>query len=223
MTADSNEVLIVDDHALFREGLRELVGHWDDLHIVGEAENGLEALEFCRKCPPDLVLMDVNMPVMGGVEATRCILDEHPSVRIVMLTMSLDEQNLFEAIKAGARGYVLKNVHARQLHEALRGVIQGEAVLSGLVAAKVLTEFNQLQNALENKPDQNGEMYEALTERETQILQLVVDGLSNAEIGAKLFLSDQTIKKDLSTVMLKLHLNNRVQVAAYALRKGIAR
>jgi DNA-binding NarL/FixJ family response regulator len=222
MKNEPNSILIADDHALFREGLRELIGHWDDFHLVGEVENGQEALGFCRKLIPDIILMDVNMPVMGGVEATKRIQEEFPSVCVVMLTMSVDEQNLFEAIKAGARGYVLKDVHARQLHNSLRGVLQGESVLSGSVAAKVLSEFKHLQHGTsEILTDEN--RFEALTERETQILQLVVDGLSNAEIAAKLFLSDQTIKKLLSDVMQKLHLNNRVQVAAYALRKGLAR
>jgi DNA-binding NarL/FixJ family response regulator len=222
MKSEPTTILIADDHALFREGLHELIGHWDDFQVIGEVENGQAALDFCRENPSDIVLMDVRMPVMGGVEATRQIRAAFPTVRVVMLTQSVDEQNLFDAIKAGAQGYILKDVHARQLHNSLRGIVQGESVLSGPVAAKVLAEFNQLQGAASEKVNKE-EKFEALTERETQILQLIVDGLSNAEIGARLYLSDQTIKKQISEVMQKLHLNNRVQVAAYALRKGLAK
>ncbi len=133
--------------------------------MIGEAENGQEALDLCRKLAPEVVLMDVHMPVMGGVEATQRIHKELPGVRVVMLTMSVDEDDLFEAIKAGAQGYVLKDVHARQLHNALRGVIQGDATLSGPVAARVLAEFSQMkQPAQENLPEE--EKLEALTERE---------------------------------------------------------
>jgi DNA-binding NarL/FixJ family response regulator len=216
------KILIADDHALFREGLHQLIEHWDDFQVIGEAENGQEALDLCRKLAPDVVLMDVHMPVLGGVEATQHIHQELPAVRVVMLTMSVDEQDLFEAIKAGAQGYVLKDVHARQLHNALRGVIQGDATLSGPVAARVLAEFSQMKKpAQESLPSE--EKLEALSERELVVLQYVADGLSNAEIGEKLFLSEQTIKKELSSIMQKLHLNNRVQVAAHALRKGLVK
>jgi len=159
---------------------------------------------------------------VGGVEATKRIHKELPGVRVVMLTMSVDEDDLFEAIKAGAQGYVLKDVHARQLHNALRGVIQGDATLSGPVAARVLAEFSQMkQPPQESLPEE--EKLEALSERELVVLQYVADGLTNAEIGEKLFLSEQTIKKELSSIMQKLHLNNRVQVAAHALRKGLVK
>jgi len=216
------KILIADDHALFREGLRQLIEHWDDFQVIGEAENGQEALDLCRKLAPDVVLMDVHMPVVGGVEATKRIHKELPGVRVVMLTMSVDEDDLFEAIKAGAQGYVLKDVHARQLHNALRGVIQGDATLSGPVAARVLAEFSQMkQPPQESLPEE--EKLEALSERELVVLQYVADGLTNAEIGEKLFLSEQTIKKELSSIMQKLHLNNRVQVAAHALRKGLVK
>ena len=222
MKNEPQKILIADDHALFREGLRELIAHWDDFQVIGEAQNGQEAVDLCRKLSPDIVLMDVNMPVMGGVKATQRIQEEFPAIHVVMLTMSVDEQDLFEAIKAGAQGYVLKDVHARQLHNALRGVVQGDAPLSGPVAAKVLAEFSQMkQPARESLSSE--EKLEALTERELQVLQFVADGLSNAEIGEKLFLSEQTIKKELSSIMQKLHLNNRVQVAAHALRKGLVK
>jgi DNA-binding NarL/FixJ family response regulator len=222
MKNQSFRILIVDDHAIFREGLRELISHWDDFKVLGECENGQETLDFCQKTVPDIILMDIHMPVMSGVEATRAIQAGYPSVHVVMLTMSVDEEDLFEAIKAGAQGYILKDVHARQLHNSLRGVMQGESPLSSVMAAKVLAEFNKTEKpAGEMKP--SAPKTEELTEREIQILQYVVAGLTNSEIGEQLFLSEQTIKKDLSNIMLKLHLNNRVQVATYALREGLAK
>ncbi len=221
MAPEPGKILIADDHSLFREGLRELIGHWEDFRVIGEATNGQEAIYLARKLSPDIILMDIHMPVLDGVAATAAIHQELPQIRIVMLTMSLEEKNLFEGIKVGAQGYLLKDVHARQLHNYLRGVVAGEAPLSGLVAAKVLAEFNDLQNPAKPAPRQSD--VESLSERETQVLQLIVDGLSNAEIGERMFLSEQTIKKELSTIMQKLHLNNRVQVAAYALREGLVK
>ena len=214
-------VLLVDDHTLYREGLRELIKHWDEFEVVGEAANGQEAVELCRHRHPEIVLMDVQMPVMDGIEATRLIRQECPATAVVMLTVSTEEKHLFEAIREGARGYVLKIIPARQLRDRLRGVLQGEVMLSGAVAIKVLEEFSRQRGA--EAPGQLGPRQdEALTEREIQILRLVAEGLSNEEIGARLFLSEQTVKKRLSGVLQKLHLNNRVQAAAHAVRHGLA-
>jgi DNA-binding NarL/FixJ family response regulator len=214
-------VLLVDDHSLFREGLRELIRHWDEFEVIGEAANGQEAVERCRQRAPDIVLMDIQMPVMDGVEATRLIRQEFPATAVVMLTASVEEEHLFEAISQGARGYVLKDIPARQLRDRLRGVLRGEAPLSGAVASKILQEFSR-QRAGGPPGQVTPQPAEPLTEREIQILRLVAEGLSNEEIGARLFLSDGTVKKGLSSVLQKLHLNNRVQAAAYAVRKGLA-
>lgn len=208
-------VLLVDDHNLFRDGLRELINHWQEFQVAGDAPNGQLAVEFCQRQHPDIVLMDIQMPVMNGVEATRRILAESPGTRVVMLTMTVDESYLFDAIKYGASGYVLKDISAPQLRERLREVARGEAPLSGVIAAKILTEFNKQLSG-----EASG-VLEPLTEREIQILQMVAEGLSNPEIGERLYLSDQTVKKQLSAVMQKLHLNNRVQAAVYAVRKGL--
>jgi DNA-binding NarL/FixJ family response regulator len=213
--AKVSTLIMVDDHTLFRDGLRGLIGHWEEFQVVGEAANGQEAVELCRQRRPDVVLMDVQMPVMGGVEATRRIHEELPDTCVVMLTMSVEERNLFEALKQGARGYVLKNISAQELRERLHEVVRGEVPLSGAIAAKILAEFNRQWSGTSAGP------YEPLVEREIQILKLVAEGLSNEEIGAKLYLSDQAVKKQLSTVMQKLHLNNRVQAAVYAVRKGL--
>lgn len=210
-----SRLLLVDDHILVRDGLREVINHWQEFQVVGEAGNGQDAVELCRECQPDIVLMDVQMPVLNGVEAARIIHNENPEISVVMLTMSGDEKDLFESLKQGARGYILKNISAKQLRERLHEVLAGEVPISSAVASKIIVEFNRLSAG-----EAHGQL-EVLTEREHQILQLVAEGLTNAEIAEKLFLSEQTVKKQLSLVMQKLHLNNRVQVAAYAIRKGI--
>jgi len=216
MKMPSTSVLLVDDHTLFREGLRELISHWLEFRVVGEAANGQEAVEQCRQRRPQIVLMDVQMPVMGGVEAVRRLREECPGAVVVMLTMSVEDRDLFEAIKQGARGYVLKNTPAHQLRERLNEAARGDAPLSGAIASRILDEFNRRRSSEATAPA------EALTEREIELLRLVAEGLSNAEIANRLFLSDQTVKKQFSAVMQKLHLNNRAQAAAYAVRKGLA-
>ncbi len=209
-------LLLADDHTLFRDGLRALISHWDEFQVVGEAANGQEAVERCRELAPDIVIMDIHMPVLNGVQATGRIREECPGTAVVMLTMSVDEKDLFEALKQGARGYILKNTPARQLRGRLREVVQGEVPLSGAIAAKIREEFNRQRNG-----DRESESL-PLTEHEVQILRWVAEGLSNEEIGQQLFLSEQTVKKQLSTVLQKLHLRNRVQAAAYAVRQGLA-
>lgn len=218
MTTQVTTLILVDDHILFREGMKELISHWNDFEVVGEAANGLEALALCRELLPDIVLMDISMEVMGGVEAASRIHQELPSVRVVMLTMSENAKDLFEAIKGGAQGYVLKNTPARRLHDLLRGVMRGESPLSGAIATKMLAEFTG-QKAQEELP--LAARVEPLTDREIRILQLVAEGLSNEEIGEQLFLGEQTVKKHLHHVLEKLHLNNRVQAAVYAIRRGL--
>ncbi|MCB8965929.1 MAG: response regulator transcription factor, partial [Ardenticatenaceae bacterium] len=206
--------MLVDDHTLFRDGLRQLISHWEEFQVVGEAANGQEALELCQQKLPDIVLTDIQMPVMNGVEVVRHIRAEFPTVCVVILTMSVEERDLFEALKQGARGYILKNISAQQLRERLHEVMRGESPLSSAIATRILAEFTW------QREGGAGGAVEPLTEREIQILQLVVEGLTNEEIGAELCLSGQTVKKQLSCVLQKLHLNNRVQAAVYAIRKG---
>jgi DNA-binding NarL/FixJ family response regulator len=212
-------LLIADDHLLFREGMRNIIAHWDDFQVVGEAANGLEAIQMSRELMPDIVLMDISMPVLNGIEATRRISRELPSVQIVILTSSEEEKNLFEAIKGGARGYVLKDTPSRRLHDSLRGVMHGESTLAGVMASKMLEEFNRPW-----KEQSSGAVIayiEPLTERERQVLELVSKGLSNQLIAERLVLSENTIKKYLHNIMEKLHLNNRVEAAMYAVREGL--
>jgi DNA-binding NarL/FixJ family response regulator len=212
-----SSILIADDHVLFREGLHGLIGHWEDFEVCGEASNGSEALKMARELLPDIILMDINMPVMDGIEATRRISRELPSIKIVMLTMSAEEDNLFNAIKSGAQGYVLKDTPSKRLHDELRGMLRGEAPLSGLMATKVLEEFNRSTG----KSQTTSAFCDPLTEREQQVLELMVTGLSNGEIAEKIYLSENTVKKHIRNILDKLHLNNRVEVAVYAVRRGI--
>jgi DNA-binding NarL/FixJ family response regulator len=213
-----NRLLIVDDHVLFREGLVHILAHWDDFEVIGESSNGQEALALARESLPDLVLMDINMPVMNGIEATRTMSREIPSTHIVMLTVSEDEENLFEALKAGARGYVLKNTPSRRLHDLLRGVMHGETPFSGIMATKILDEFNRT-DAKPLLPKSTP--IEPLNEREQEILKLVVAGQSNSEIAEHLGLAENTVKKYFHNILQKLQLNNRVEAAVYAVREGL--
>jgi DNA-binding NarL/FixJ family response regulator len=204
-------ILLVDDHALFREGLAGLLRARPNLQVVGTASNGEEALALVRELLPDLVLMDVRMPGVGGIETTRHIKIEMPAVRIVMLTMSEDAQDLFQALKNGAQGYLLKNTKPDELYRFIEGVMEGEAPISGLMAAKMLSEFRPPEDPA---PDECG--CEKLTERERDVLQRVANGMTNREIANALSISENTAKKHLRNILAKLHLQNRVQAALYA-------
>lgn len=211
----TNTVLLVDDHVLFREGIANLISHWTDFSVVGDASNGLEAIDKARELLPDVILMDIGMKDMNGIEAARRISREMPSIRIVILTMSEKEDDLFEAIKSGAQGYILKDTPSKRLHDQLRGVLRGESPLSGVVATKILGEFSQPRNAA----GVGSGLVEPLTDRENQVLQLVADGKSNSQIAETLFLSENTIKKYVHNILTKLQLNNRVEAALYALKE----
>ena len=204
-------VLLVDDHTLFRQGLASVLKDRPNYQVVGHAANGLEAIDLARQLMPDLILMDVHMPVLDGLEATRQIKREMPDVRIVMLTMSEDDQNLFEAIKSGAQGYLLKNTAADELFRFMEGVLEGEASVSGVMAAKMLGEFRK-PKTISSEVTGN----EELTDREREVLSHVAEGLSNREIAANLQVSENTIKKHLRNILAKLQLENRVQAALYA-------
>ena len=208
-------VLLADDHAIFRDGLRAILDRQKDIVVVGEAGDGVEAVKKAAELAPDIVLMDINMPVMDGVRASRLITAQDQRVGIIILTMYREDEYVFEAIKAGARGYVVKDARAREVLKAIRAVHRGEALIDPAVATKLLEEFRHLAEGRSRK-----ELFD-LNEQETEILRLVAQGASNKEIAAALFLSEQTIKNKLSIVFQKLHVNNRAEAAASAIREGL--
>jgi DNA-binding NarL/FixJ family response regulator len=209
-------IIVVDDQVLFRKGLRALLEEEDDFEVVGEADNGREGIDLARASRPDAVLMDVNMPVCNGVEATRLIKAEMPDVKVVMLTISDDDQDLFEAIKAGAQGYLLKDLRPEALFDMVRAVMRGETPISPAIAGKLLKEF-RLRPWHEPSETAGWD----LTARELEVLQLVAEGMGNAEIAGRLFIVEGTVKNHLHNILEKLHLENRVQAAAYAIREGL--
>jgi DNA-binding NarL/FixJ family response regulator len=210
-------ILLVDDHVLFRKGVAALLASRKDIQVVGEAGDGFEAIAAARETLPDIVLMDIGMPNCDGLEATRRIKREMPHTKIVMLTVSDDDQHLFEAIKSGAQGYLLKDLEPYQLYDLLESISKGEAPLSGAIAAKILKEFTRPNPG----SAQQEEVIDELTARETNVLQLVSEGMTNKEIASSLFISENTVKIHLRNILEKLHLQNRIQVAVYAVRQGL--
>ena len=206
-------ILLVDDHALIRKGLAALLASQPSFRVVGEASDGLEAIELARQTMPDLILMDVHMPRCTGPEATRVITREMPHVKVVMLTVSEEDADLFDAIKSGAHGYLLKNLEPEQLFDILEQTRKGEPALSGIMMARILEEFQ--------RPGEPPVVQEDLTERELEVLHLVVEGATNAEIAERLVISENTVKMHLRNILDKLHLRNRIQAAVYAVRRGI--
>jgi DNA-binding NarL/FixJ family response regulator len=205
-------LLLVDDHALFREGLISLLSYQDDFTVVGEAEDADGTLQQVRALKPDIVLMDVELPGEGGVTVTQRLKMEMPNITVVMLTVHDDSQTLFEAIKAGAQGYLVKNVRSRELVEQLRGIARGEAAISRRMAARILEEIR-------GKTESFGPG-EELTTRELEVLDLVAARLSNAEIAERLVISEHTVKNHMKSILSKLHLHNRHQAAAYGIARG---
>ncbi|MDA1349701.1 MAG: response regulator transcription factor [Chloroflexi bacterium] len=211
----SIRILIVDDHDLFRDGIASLLKA-RGYEVVGEASDGVEALSRVRDLRPDLVLMDIRMPNMGGLEATRRIKAEMPEVNVVILTVSDDEEDLFEAIKSGAQGYLLKKLKAEVFFELISGVTSGDAAISPKMATKMLTEFSR-----QAESSRRAESGSGLTEREEEVLKLVAQGQTNREIATNLTVSESTVKYHLRNILDKLHLDNRAQVMAYAARRGL--
>ncbi|TWH47616.1 response regulator transcription factor [Sporomusa sp. KB1] len=208
----SIKVLVVDDHLLSRKGIVSILSTHPMFDIAGEATDGQEALEKARMLMPDIILMDINMPGIGGLEATRLIKEEMPYVKIVILSVSDDVQDFFEAIKKGAQGYLLKNMEPEYWIDYIISIVQGEAPISRALATKILQEFSiPKANMLSNK----------VSERELEVLQLVSQGMGNKEIGEKLCISESTVKNHLRNIMDKLHLQNRMQLIAFAYKNGL--
>jgi two-component system nitrate/nitrite response regulator NarL len=215
-------ILLADDHRHAREGMRTIVSTIPDFVIVGEASSGEEALELTNELLPDLILMDINMPGMGGLEAVKLIKNSLPSVKIVMVTVSDDVSHLFEALKKGAQGYLLKNLNPSAWRDYLRAVAVDEAPLNPELAMSILREFADRKTVISPAlPKDHEPAGEGLTPREKEILQEVAKGQTNREVAVCLGLSEHTVKNHLRNILQKLHLDNRVQLTRYAYERGM--
>lgn len=209
-------ILLADDHNLFRTSLRSLL-KTRDIEVVGEAGDGKEALRLTEKLRPDLVLMDISMPVMNGIEATRLLRERCPEVRVVILTASMEDENLFEALRVGAHGYLLKDLQADSFFSLLDRALAGEPALTPQLSLKVLDAFRKGDSAAIKKEDPD-----ALTERERDVLELIVQGYtSNRELARRLEIAENTVKFHVKNILDKLHLHNRAQAVSHALRHGL--
>ncbi|HEY83665.1 MAG TPA: response regulator transcription factor [Chloroflexi bacterium] len=212
-------ILIADDHALFREGLRSLLEDQRDIEVVGEAEDGLQVERMAQTLQPDVILMDINMPVIDGVEATRTILQQNDSIGIVVLTMHRQDEYVFDALRAGAKAYLLKDTRSRRLLEVIRTVSQGQSVIEPDMASRLLKEFRRLGQAKE-KPQP---AYQKLSDQERRILSYVAEGASNKEIAEAMSLAERTVKNYLTVIFQKLQVNNRTEAAIRAVKDGLVK
>lgn len=204
---------------MFRQGLKSILETEEGFRIIGEASTGREAVRYALETRPDIVLMDIQMPELDGVAATKTILEELPEAKVIILTMYRQDRYVFEAIKAGARGYMLKDSDSADLIEAIHRVEDGETLLNAEMAASILDEFKKVKEELPEHPEHP---ISELTDREATILRLLAQGDSNQEIAEELRVSEKTVRNRLSEIFSKLRLNNRTQAALYALREGIA-
>jgi DNA-binding NarL/FixJ family response regulator len=209
-------ILLADDHNVLRQGIAQMLEAQPDMKVVAQAGNGSAAVDLARTTKPDIALVDINMPEMDGVEAARRITAELRGTGVIILTMYRRDNYVFEAIKAGASGYLLKEVELEDLLAAIRAVARGEAVIDPAIASRVLAEFRQPE--FTKKPAES-----VLSERDEDILRLVAQGLSNQEIAERLFISEKTVRNRLSLVFQQLHLKNRTEAALYAMREGLVK
>ena len=213
MVREPTRILLADDHNLVRRGLAIMITEQPSYQVVGEASDGLEAIRLAKELTPDLVLMDIHMPKCNGIEATRRITQEMPQVRVIMLTVSEDDADVYQAIKNGALGYLPKDVEPDEFFAMLDYAQNGGAALSPTLMARVLNKFQH--------PEKDRTSLNSLTPREMQVLEQVVAGLNNSEIGAALFISEHTVKIHVRNILRKLQVNNRIQAAALAVRQGL--
>ena len=211
-------VLVVDDHALFRRGLTLVLEAEEGIDVVGESEDGEDAVAKAEELAPDVVLMDVRMPKLNGIEATRRITEIQPTTKILMLTVSDEEEDLYEAIKAGATGYLLKEISIEEVADAVRAVVQGQTLISPSMASKLIQEFNNLSKRSEERRDMPAPK---LTDRELEVLKLVAQGMSNRDVAGVLFISENTVKNHVRNILEKLHLHSRMEAVMYAVREKL--
>jgi len=207
-------ILIVDDHSVVRQGVRAFLEAQADLSVVGEAESGEQAVQLAQKCLPDVVLMDLLMSGMNGVEATRLVKQVSPRSQVIVLTSYYEDENIFPALRAGAISYTLKDIHPTELVEAVRKAARGESVLHPRVASRVVQEVREFKPAAPAA-------FADLTARELEVLRLIAEGESNATIAGKLVLSEKTVKGHVSNILSKLHMVDRTQAAVFAWQEGL--
>jgi len=212
-------VFLVDDQALFREGLETLLSIHKDIQVIGQASNGQEALDIAAKVQPDVVLMDVRMPVLDGVRATRLLKKTVPHCQVIVLTTFDDDEYIFDALRMGAVGYLLKDVASSQLVEAIRAAARGDSILEPSVAAKVIAEFTRVSRMVPSM--QREQLIEPLSERELEILSLIAKGASNPEIASQLFIAEGTVKNHVTHILGKLGVRDRTQAALKARELGL--
>jgi DNA-binding NarL/FixJ family response regulator len=216
---DKIRILIADDHALFREGLRALFAALADIEVVGEAAEGATAMTQVDALRPDVVLMDINMPGVNGIEATRRILSTHPNLGVIMVTMLEDDASVFAAMRAGARGYVLKGAHHDEILQAIRAVAAGQAVFGPAIAARMMNFFQSLSAGTQT--GDAAQAFPELTEREREVLTLIAKGVSNKEIAEKLFVSMKTVSNHITNIFSKLQVADRAQAIIRAREAGL--
>jgi len=215
---DPIRVLVVDDHALFRRGLQMVLEQEEDIEVVGEAGDGAEAVEKVTDTIPDIVLMDVRMPKRGGIDACTAIKDAVPSAKIIMLTISDEEADLYDAIKAGASGYLLKEISIEEVATAIRAVNEGQSLISPSMASKLLTEFASM---IKRGDERQQLPTPRLTDREMEVLKLVAKGMNNRDIAKQLFISENTVKNHIRNILEKLQLHSRMEAVVYAVREKL--
>jgi DNA-binding NarL/FixJ family response regulator len=215
---DRIRIVIADDHELFRRGLRMVLEEEEGIEVVGEAGDGEEAIEMAAEHVPDVVVMDVRMPVISGIEAAEHIKEEQPATRILMLTISDEEEDLYEAIKAGANGYLLKEISIDEIGNAVRSVNGGQSLISPSMASKLLNEFAAMVKKEEEKEQVPTPR---LTPREMEVLEHVAKGMNNREIAKALFISENTVKNHVRNILEKLHLHSRMEAVVYAVRENL--
>ena len=216
--AETLRVMVVDDHALFRRGLQMVLQGEPDLDLVGEASDGAEAVERSQELMPDVILMDVRMPKRSGIEATTQIKDLLPHVKILMLTISDEEADLYDAIKAGASGYLLKEIPIEEVADAIRSVWAGQSRISPSMASKLLNEFAAMTKVTGDRPQIPAPR---LTDREMEVLKLVAKGKNNRDIAKDLYISENTVKNHIRNILEKLHLHSRMEAVVYAVREKL--
>ncbi len=213
---DKISVLIADDHSLMRQGLRQIIEMENDMYVVGQATNGQEAIDLAKQLKPDVILMDINMPVLNGLQAMKEIKDANLSSKIIVLTIHEDREYLFKTLQMGAEGYVLKDAESSVLFTAIRNVHRGQNYIQPNMTKELVKEFTRLTKHEKVKSSEN-----SLTEREIEVLELIAEGMLNKQIAKKLYISEKTVKNHVSNIFRKLNVSDRTQAAIYALKHNI--